>query len=75
MAVPANGRYVRVEMNVWYDVGTQRVHVTSADPDLAGRFHDYIRPGTAADAVCRELLARHGKLPTGAQTKGRSVQR
>ena len=58
------GRYVKIAMNVWYDVNTKRVHLTSNDPDLpkAG-IHTNLKPGTQADKNARALLATFRKLP------------
>ncbi len=71
MATPAtNGRYVRLEFNVWYDASTRRVHITSNDPDLPPEgIHDNFRPGSAADRSARALLDRFGKLPPEAQPR------
>lgn len=63
----ADGRYVRVTFDVWYDPGTKRVHLTSNDPDLPkDGIHTDFRPGTQADRNSRALLAKFGKLPSGA---------
>lgn len=68
MAEPsANGRYVRVTFDLWYDPGTKRVHLTSNDRDLPKEgIHTNFRPGTQADRSSRALLAKFGKLPPDA---------
>ena len=65
MAIPSErGRQVIISVNVWYDPGTRRVHVTSTDRDLGpGGLHTTFKPGTQADRNVRAMLARLGKLP------------
>ena len=69
MAVPSEkGKQVRLSVDVWYDPGTKRVHLTSSDPDLPPEgIHTNLRPGTQADRSARALLAKFGKLPDDAQ--------
>lgn len=69
MAVPSEGgKYVKLEVQVWYDPSTKRVHLTSNDPDLPREgIHTNLRPGTQADRSARALLAKFGKLPEGVQ--------
>lgn len=70
MAEPANGRYVKLEFNVWYDPKTQRVHLTSNDSDLPPEgIHTSVRPGTQIDRSCRALLGRFGKMPGGTSSE------
>jgi hypothetical protein len=66
MARPSpNGRQVILEVRVWYDEGTSRVHLSSNDPDLGPkRLHTYIKPGSTADIRLRALLTKYGK-PAG----------
>lgn len=68
MAIPSeNGKYVKLEVNVWYDPSTKRVHITSNDPDLPKEgIHTNLRVGTQSDRSARALLAKFGKLPEGA---------
>jgi hypothetical protein len=69
MAVPSEGsKHVRIEVDVWYDASTKRVHLTSNDPDLPqqGIILD-LKPGSQADRSARALLAKFGKLPEDAQ--------
>jgi hypothetical protein len=65
VAIPsAKGQQVQLTVNIWYDAGTKRVHLTSNDPDLPPEgLHTNLRPGTQADRSARALLARYGKLP------------
>jgi hypothetical protein len=66
MALPTeNG--VKVEIEVWYDHATRTITFASSDHDFgpAGMTGSF-RPGSAAENRMRELLARHGKLPGGA---------
>lgn len=67
MATPAkNGRYVQLNVNLWYDSGTKRVHLTSSDPDLPKEgISTNLKPGSQADRSARVLLAKYGKLPDG----------
>jgi hypothetical protein len=64
MAIPSKrGQQVTISVNVWYDPGTGRVHVTSNDPDLPpGGLHTNFRPGTQADKNVRAMLKKFGKL-------------
>ncbi|SDU17924.1 hypothetical protein [Jiangella alkaliphila] len=68
MATPSeNGKYVRLEVDIWYDPSTKRVHVTSNDPDLPPEgIHTNLKPGTQADRNARALLTKFGKLPAEA---------
>jgi len=66
MAIPSpEGRkYVQLSVNIWYDAGTKRVHLTSNDPDLPKTgISTNLKPGTQADRNARALLAKFGKLP------------
>ena len=65
MAIPSKrGQQVTISVNVWYDGGTRRVHVTSTDPDLGpGGLHTTFKPGTQADRNVRAMLKKFGKLP------------
>lgn len=67
MAIPSeSGQQVRLTVNIWYDKGTKRVHMTSNDPDLPPEgMHTNLLPGTQADRSARALLAKYGKLPDG----------
>ena len=69
MATPSEcGRQVQLTVNIWYDTGTKRVHLTSNDPDLPPEgIHTNLRPGTQADRSARALLAKFGKLPDAAK--------
>lgn len=69
MATPStNGRYVQISVNLFYDSGTKRVHMTSNDRDLPSEgIHTNLRPGTQADRSARALLAKFGKLPEGVE--------
>jgi len=69
MATPSpTGSYVKLEVRLWYDSNTRRVHLTSNDPDLPREgIHTNLRPGTQADRSARALLAKFGKLPEGVQ--------
>lgn len=61
---PEGRKYVRLTVDLWYDSGTKRVHLTSNDPDLpAEGIHTNLRPGTQADRSARKLLNKFGKLP------------
>lgn len=61
---PEGRKYVQLMVNLWYDAGTRRVHLTSNDPDLpAGGISTNFKPGTQADRNARALLAKFGKLP------------
>lgn len=68
MARPSkNGQQVELLVNVWYDSGTNRVHITSNDSDLPKEgLHTNLKPGTQADRSARRLLAKFGKLPEDA---------
>lgn len=71
MAVPSGEgkKYVQLTVNIWYDPGTKRVHLTSNDPDLPkGGISTNFKIGTQADRNSRALLAKFGKLPTDAVT-------
>jgi hypothetical protein len=58
----AKGRQVKLTVNVFYDEGTKRVHVTSTDPDLGPKgLHTNLAPGSAADKAMRRILAQFGK--------------
>jgi hypothetical protein len=63
-----SGQYVKLTVQLWYDRSTNRVHLTSNDPDLpkAG-IHTNFKPGSQADQSARALLAKFGKLPEGAE--------
>lgn len=63
MAIPsAKGRQVKLTINLFYDEGTSRVHITSNDPDLGPKgLHTNLKPGSAADKSMRKILARFGK--------------
>ena len=63
MATPSvKGRQVKLTINVFYDEGTRRVHLTSTDPDLGPKgLHTNLAPGSAADKAMRRILARFGK--------------
>jgi hypothetical protein len=65
MATPSEkGQQVRLEVNLWYDRSTKRVHLTSNDPDLPPEgIHTNLQPGSQADRSARALLAKFGKLP------------
>jgi len=67
MAEPSvNGKYVNLTVQLWYDPGTRRVHLTSNDPDLPKEgIHTNLKPGTQADRSARALLAKFDKLPDG----------
>jgi hypothetical protein len=69
VAIPSErGKQVRLEVNIWYDPGTKRVHLTSNDPDLPPEgISTNLKPGTQADRSARALLAKFGKLPEGVQ--------
>jgi hypothetical protein len=69
MAEPsAKGKYVKLVVQVWYDPGTKRVHMTSNDPDLPpGGISTNFKPGTQVDRNVRALLAKFGKLPADAE--------
>jgi hypothetical protein len=66
MAKPSeNGKYVSLSVQVWYDPGTRRAHLTSNDPDLPKEgLHTNLKPGTQADRNARALLAKFDK-PSG----------
>jgi hypothetical protein len=66
MAQPApKGSQVILEVRVWYDESTSRVHLASTDPDLGPEgLHTSFKPGTTPDIRLRGLLARYGK-PAG----------
>jgi hypothetical protein len=66
MARPSpNGRQVILEVRVWYDESTKRVHLSSTDPDLGPKgLHMNIKPGSTPDVRLRELLTMYGK-PAG----------
>ena len=68
MATPSDsGRYVKLSVQIWYDPGTKRIHLTSNDPDLPKEgLHTNLKPGSQADRSARALLAKFGKLPPGA---------
>jgi len=68
MATPSvKGKQVQLIVNVWYDPGTRRVHVTSNDPDLGPKgLSTNLKPNSQADRSARLMLAKHGKLPDGA---------
>jgi hypothetical protein len=55
MAKPSeSGKYVSLSVQVWYDPGTKRVHLTSNDPDLPKEgLHTNLNPGTQADRSAR----------------------
>ena len=58
---------MQLTVQLWYDPGAKRVHLTSNDPDLpkAGVPH---QPSArhSGDQSARALLAKFGKLPDGA---------
>lgn len=61
---PDGRKYVQLTVQLWFDPGTKRVHLTSNDPDLPKKgIHTNLRPGTQADRSARALLAKFGKLP------------
>lgn len=68
MAIPSErGHQVTISVNVWYDPGTKRVHLTSNDPDLGPHgLHTALRPGLQADRQARRMLKKFGKLPENA---------
>jgi len=64
---PDGRKYVQLTVNLWYDAGTKRVHLTSNDPDLPKTgIGTNLKPGTQEDRNARALLAKFGKLPEGA---------
>lgn len=64
---PDGKKSVKITVNIWYDEGTKRVHMTSNDPDLPKEgISTNFKPGTQADRSARILLAKFGKLPEGA---------
>ncbi|HEX7122370.1 MAG TPA: hypothetical protein VF178_08385 [Gemmatimonadaceae bacterium] len=68
-ASPEGKKYVQLTVNVWYDESTQRVHVTSNDPDLPPEgISTNFKPGTQADRSARALLRKFGKLPSYADS-------
>jgi hypothetical protein len=70
MATPSpHGRsYVKLEVHLWWDPATKRVHLTSNDKDLPPEgISTNLRPGTQADRSARALLAKFGKLPENAE--------
>lgn len=57
----------KFEIEVWYDWATRTIMFSSDDRDLGPQtMTGSFRPGSAAENRVRELLARHGKLPSGA---------
>src|SRR4051794_39793543 len=58
VAIPSErGRQVALIVDVWYDAGTKRVHVTSNDPDLPPEgLHTNLKPGSQADRSARAML-------------------
>jgi hypothetical protein len=67
MATPSeHGRNVKITVNLWYDPGTKRVHLTSNDPDLPREgIATNFKPGSQAERNSLILLAKYGKLPEG----------
>lgn len=54
--VGTSGKYLRLEVLVWRDPSNGSIHLTSDDPDVAGKLHTYIRKHTAAHRVLDALL-------------------
>ncbi|HYV29946.1 MAG TPA: hypothetical protein VEO53_02370 [Candidatus Binatia bacterium] len=62
---PAGRRSIKIEVNLWWDDDTNRVHVTSNDPDLGrGGLSTNFKPGSQAERAAKKALAKYGK-PTG----------
>lgn len=57
MAHSPNGRYVKIEANVWLDAKTDTIKVTSRDPDIPNAgIHFSAKRGTKTEANLRQLL-------------------
>jgi hypothetical protein len=58
---------VRVTIEIWYDTAGRKITFSNVDQDFGpkGLIGGFI-PGSAAETRARELLERHGKLPTPA---------
>lgn len=56
---------VRVRIEIWYDHTSRKVTFSNVDADFGpkGLIGNFIS-GSAAEKRGRELLERHGKLPT-----------
>jgi hypothetical protein len=62
---PEGRRSIKIEVNLWWDEGTNRVHVTSNDPDLGpGGLSTNFKPGSQAERAAKAALTMHGK-PAG----------
>ena len=61
MAHSPNGKYVKLEVNVWLDKKNNSVHITSTDKDLPGtKLHMTAKKGTQSDTNLRALLEKFG---------------
>jgi hypothetical protein len=56
-------RYVTIRMNVWYDPGTKRIHLSHNQKDVPP-IHTNVRPGSTMEKQFVRLLEHLGK-PTG----------
>lgn len=67
VATPSpRGKQVKIEVDVWYDASTKRVHLASSDPDLGPKgLHTSFKPGSTPEARFLTLLGAHDKLPEG----------
>jgi hypothetical protein len=62
MAVKSQaGKYVKVEVNVWYDPKADNIHITSGDKDFGPNgLHMTAKKGTQSDTNARAALEKHG---------------
>jgi hypothetical protein len=56
-----SGKYIKVEVNVWYDPKADNIHITSGDKDFGPNgLHMTAKKGTQSDRNARTALEKHG---------------
>ena len=62
-----DARYVTIPMNVWYDAGTKRIHLSHNKKGIPP-IHTNVRPGSTMEKQFARLLEHFGK-PAGGSGK------